>query len=318
VNAAGETPIVDPAIDVRFGPDGLIAAVIQDVTTRAVLMVGFMNAEAVHATRTTGHTHFWSRSRQKLWRKGETSGHKQVVREMLINCEQNSLLLLVDQTGAVCHDGYVTCYYRRVQPDGSLETVEERQFDPQLIYGDAQSQPTLSTLTRQLFAAYEFLKGRDLESISTTSRLLRAVDDQTSGRVGDELRELAGVLDGSHGHQDPHADALLEVGQVIYWLVLSAIRGGCDWGDVRPDRALLTADSELDAAVVARMLRAEADRWAVETTTPMNVAARCHAALALVGQACQTAGVSPTGVVTADLNALRAKPYLASYFEAST
>ncbi len=318
MNATSETSGVDPAIGVRFGPDGLIAAVVQDATTRAVLMVGFMNAEALHATRSTGRTHFWSRSRQKLWRKGETSGHEQRVREILINCEQNSLLLLVDQIGAVCHDGYATCYYRRVQPDGLFEVVEEREFDPQSIYGDGQPQPTFSALTRQLFGAYEFLKVHDLKSVSTTSRLLRADEDRTSGRVGDELRELAGVLDGSHGHQDPRTDVLLEAGQVIYWLVLSAIRAGCDWVDVRTDRALLTADPDLDAAVVARMLRAEADRWTVERTPPSNSAARCHAALALVGQACRTAGVSPTEVVTTDLDALRAKPYLASYFGAST
>lgn len=309
-----ETPLAGTLPEVRFGPDGLIPAVIQDATTRVVLMVGFMNVAALDATRATGRTHFWSRSRARLWRKGETSGHEQIVHEILINCEQNSLLLLVNQIGAVCHDGYATCYYRRLQPDGTLEVVVQRTFDPDAVYGRDPDHQHVADLTRQLFGGYEFLRVNNLEVVSTTSRLLRRDDDRVSARVGDELRELAGVLDGTHQHQGRGADVALEAGQILYWLTLSAVRASCQWDDVRPDRALITAEPGFDAGVLARMLRAEADRWIPGTTSPMNWAARCHAALALVGQACQTAGVSATEVVVADLAAMREKPYLTSYF----
>src|SRR5688500_7800896 len=104
-------------LPVRFGADGLIPAVIQDADTDAVLMVGFMNANALALTRSTGRVHFWSRSREKLWRKGETSGHEQIVEAIYINCEHNSLLLTVRQIGAACHDGFPTCFYRRLEPD---------------------------------------------------------------------------------------------------------------------------------------------------------------------------------------------------------
>jgi phosphoribosyl-AMP cyclohydrolase len=127
----------DPAAEqIRFGDDGLVPAVVQDVATGDVLMVAFMNDEALRLTYATGEAHYWSRSRKKLWRKGETSSHTQTVVEIRVNCERNSLLLLVRQTGAVCHDGYATCYYRRLSGDGALTVVRERAFDPETVYGD--------------------------------------------------------------------------------------------------------------------------------------------------------------------------------------
>ncbi len=102
-------------------------------------MIGFMNAEALTLTRQTGRIHFWSRSRGKLWRKGETSGHEQVVEEIWVNCERNSLLITVTQIGAVCHDGYPTCFYRRLTDDNTLEIVMDRTFDPATVYGSSAS-----------------------------------------------------------------------------------------------------------------------------------------------------------------------------------
>ncbi len=111
-------------LPIEWPSDGLIPAVIQDSASHDVLMVGFMNSEALERTRASGFVHFWSRSRQKLWKKGETSGHVQHVRDIFVNCELNSLLIEVEQVGAVCHDGYPTCYYRRLTPENGLETVQ--------------------------------------------------------------------------------------------------------------------------------------------------------------------------------------------------
>lgn len=98
--------------NLKFDAAGLIPAVIQDATTGDVLMVAYMNAESVKKTVETGLTWFWSRSRRKFWQKGETSGHVQRVREILYDCDQDTLLIKVDQTGPACHTGERSCFFR--------------------------------------------------------------------------------------------------------------------------------------------------------------------------------------------------------------
>jgi phosphoribosyl-AMP cyclohydrolase len=98
-------------------------------------MVAFMNEEALRLTRGTGYTHFFSRSRNAIWRKGEQSSNVQKVRDIFVNCEENSLLVrVVQHGGAACHEGYRSCYYRRLLPDDNYETVAERIFDPEIVY----------------------------------------------------------------------------------------------------------------------------------------------------------------------------------------
>jgi phosphoribosyl-AMP cyclohydrolase len=114
--------------------DGLIRAIAQDHETRDVLMDAFMNEEAYDETLRSGRAVYYSRSRRKLWRKGEESGHVQLVKEIRFNCYADSLLLLVEQVGgAACHTGYRSCFYRRLTERG-LEVVGERVFDPAEVY----------------------------------------------------------------------------------------------------------------------------------------------------------------------------------------
>jgi phosphoribosyl-AMP cyclohydrolase len=103
---------LDPAIAARLKRDdaGLVTAVVQDATSRAVLMVAWMDDEALHRTLTTGRSTFWSRSRGTYWVKGETSGHTQHVREVRLDCDGDTLLVVVDQVGAACHTGATTCF----------------------------------------------------------------------------------------------------------------------------------------------------------------------------------------------------------------
>jgi phosphoribosyl-AMP cyclohydrolase len=109
----------------RFDRDGLIAAIATDVETGDVLMLAWMNAEALRLTLETGEAHYWSRSRQALWRKGETSGHTQAVMELRIDCDQDAVWMKVRQQGAACHTGFRTCFYRAARgEDGRLEVVE--------------------------------------------------------------------------------------------------------------------------------------------------------------------------------------------------
>ncbi len=120
----------------KFDKDGLIPAIIQDTHTHEVLMVAWMNREAVEKTLTTGETWFWSRSRRKLWHKGETSGHVQQVDEVYHDCDADTLLIRINQVGAACHEGYRTCFHYRIDPvGGGVAVVGELAFDPDRVYG---------------------------------------------------------------------------------------------------------------------------------------------------------------------------------------
>lgn len=298
---------------IRFDADGLVPVTIQDVASKDVLMVAFMNAEALAATRATGRAHFWSRSRGILWKKGETSGHEQMVEDIYLNCEQNSLLVTVRQLGAACHDGYPTCYYRRLEPDDTLTTIRDRWFDPADVYERADGE-SLEARTQRWYGAYEHLLEHDLSPVSGTSKRLRDPGGQLHHRIADELAELAGVLTGAHRHAERDADMVLEGSQSLYWLALLAVKAGVPWTALRPDRALVTSAEELSAASAVRLLVAEAAVWSNGPGDPATVAVRCHAAMALVAQACRSAGVSPIALIRRDLADLEARPYLSNYF----
>ncbi len=115
---------------------GLVPVVTQDVSTGDVLMQAYMNALAWEKTLETGIAHYWSRSRNKLWKKGESSGNIQEVKEIRVDCDADCVLLKVNQIGdAACHEGYRSCFFRRVK-DSELEIVGERVFDPEKVYGE--------------------------------------------------------------------------------------------------------------------------------------------------------------------------------------
>jgi phosphoribosyl-AMP cyclohydrolase len=132
----------------KYNADGLIPAIVQDVTNGRVLMMAWMNQASLEKTLETGKTHFWSRSRQKFWMKGESSGHTQQVKEgessghtqqvkdVAFDCDGDTLLIQVEQTGAACHEGYRSCFFRSVSDSGqSCQVTEDRLEDPEKIYG---------------------------------------------------------------------------------------------------------------------------------------------------------------------------------------
>ena len=115
--------------------DGLAATVVQDDTTDRVLMVGFMNEEAFRKTVETGFVHFYSRSRNKLWMKGESSGHRLLVKQISTDCDHDAVLVRVEAQGpGVCHEGYQSCFFRHLV-DGEWVESEARTFDPKAVYG---------------------------------------------------------------------------------------------------------------------------------------------------------------------------------------
>ena len=117
-------------VDVDFGDDGLVPAVAQDADSKDVLMLAYVSPAALEATLETGLAHYYSRSREELWQKGQSSGHTQQIEEVRVDCDADTLLYLVEQSGGACHTGRETCFYRRI--DG--ETVADTVFDPADVY----------------------------------------------------------------------------------------------------------------------------------------------------------------------------------------
>jgi phosphoribosyl-AMP cyclohydrolase len=124
-------------MDIAFAKTGgLIPAIIQDARTGDVLMLGFMNEEAFEETRRTREVVFYSRSRNRLWKKGESSGHVLRVHDVRVDCDADALLLRVEPLGpGVCHEGYRGCFFRRLEENGTVTLIEERTFDPGQVYG---------------------------------------------------------------------------------------------------------------------------------------------------------------------------------------
>src|SRR5512147_1543600 len=122
--------------NLKFDANGLIPAIVQDQKTGRVLMMAWMNRASIEKTIATGKTHFWSRSRQKFWMKGESSGHVQTVKDISFDCDGDTLLVQVEQTGAACHEGYQSCFFRSVQnPNGSVRITEPQLQTPEQMYG---------------------------------------------------------------------------------------------------------------------------------------------------------------------------------------
>jgi phosphoribosyl-AMP cyclohydrolase len=119
----------------KYDANGLIPAIVQDADTGEVLMMAWMNKASLEDSITTGKTHFWSRSRQKYWMKGESSGHTQDIQAIYIDCDADTLLIKAKQHGAACHEGYKSCFFRQHEDGGNWKVIAEKLFDPDEVYG---------------------------------------------------------------------------------------------------------------------------------------------------------------------------------------
>ncbi|HKI18061.1 MAG TPA: phosphoribosyl-AMP cyclohydrolase [Isosphaeraceae bacterium] len=122
----------------NWNEDGLIPAIVQDAQNGEVLMLAWMDERALGATLTTGQTHFYSRSRRKHWHKGGTSGHVQYVESIAIDCDGDVLLIKARQMGGACHEGYRSCFFRRITSGGRIELIAEPVFDARTVYGSSR------------------------------------------------------------------------------------------------------------------------------------------------------------------------------------
>jgi len=219
-----ENPTRTDTDAVTYDKRGLVPAVLQDAETGDVLMVAWMNSESLSLTQETGQAHFWSRSRQTLWRKGATSGNVMKVREMRIDCDGDTLLVLVDPEGPACHTGERTCFYRGLSgPADAEDTVSFREAKP----ADAPD----ADIVDELFAVILDRKRRRPPG-SYTTKLLDAGENEMLKKVGEEAMEV--VL----AAKDEGDERLVyEMADLAYHLLVLLAARGLEPADVTAELA---------------------------------------------------------------------------------
>lgn len=208
----------------KYNEAGLIPAIVQEYKTGQVLMMAWMNREAVEKTLASGETWFFSRSRNKMWKKGETSGHLQRVKSLYYDCDADTLLVLVEQLGgAACHEGYVSCFHYKVNNDGSVVTEGEQKFDPAEVYGkqeniNAEAGPEI------ISQLYEVILSRKSERPegSYTTYLFDKGTDKILKKVGEECAE---VIIGAKNNKE---ELTYEAADLIYHLLVLLANEGVE------------------------------------------------------------------------------------------
>jgi len=216
VPAGSRTPAPMSWIDdLRFDDRGLIPVIAQEATAGEVLMLAYANREALERTIRTGRGHYWSRSRQELWRKGATSGNEQEVLDVRADCDADAVLYRVRQTGPACHTGHRSCFHRRVSREASLETVEEGTGDV-------------------LAAIEQVVRQRDERRPegSYTTYLLEQGIDKVLKKMGEEATEVVIAAK----NEDP-AEIAAESADLLYHLLVMLRERGIPFGDVREELA---------------------------------------------------------------------------------
>ena len=198
-------------IELKFNEQGLIPAVLQNKTTKEVLMVAYMNREAFDKTVETGKATFYSRSREQLWVKGETSGNFMYVDEIKLDCDNDTLLLIVDPRGPACHTGKRTCFYRTIE-DGKLVEAEEKEDLSDVMAADE---------------AVIIDRKRSPEDGSYTNYLFEKGEDKILKKVGEEAAEV--VIAGKNRDK---SEIAYELSDLIYHLTVMLVDNDMTWNDI--------------------------------------------------------------------------------------
>jgi phosphoribosyl-AMP cyclohydrolase len=168
---------MDITEELKYDNYGLIPAIVQDYQNNEILMMAYMNKQSLQMTIESGYTHFWSRSRKKFWKKGETSGHVQIVKEILIDCDKDTLLIKVEQLGpGACHTGHRTCFYTNIQS----KEVSEKIFSDELVY----KEPILARLEKVIID-----RKQQRKEGSYVSELMDKGTDFIARKLGEEAIE---------------------------------------------------------------------------------------------------------------------------------
>jgi phosphoribosyl-AMP cyclohydrolase / phosphoribosyl-ATP pyrophosphohydrolase len=203
--------------DLKWDAQGLIAAVAQDRLTGQVRMLAWMNREALQATLDSGEATFFSRSRGKLWRKGETSGHVLRVHEVVADCDGDSLLLLVDPEGPSCHTGRATCFFRRIGK--TIEGSPTRESPPQELADERDAGPFLLSLEEEIRQ-----RASSTAAKSYTRHLLDGGPARIAGKVTEEAGELSQALQSESDER-----VISEAADVLYHTLVGLRARGLDW-----------------------------------------------------------------------------------------
>lgn len=205
--------------EVKFDQQGLVPAIIQDIDSGRVLMMAYMNRESLSKTLESGRTCFFSRSRQELWVKGETSGHVQNVKEIFYDCDQDCLLIQVEQVGAACHTGHYSCFYRSIE-GGEKELP---LYNLEKIYADGLEGPGI------LYELYEVVKGRKktMPAGSYTAYLFEKGIDKILKKVGEENAEVIIAAKNSD-----KSELVYEVSDLLYHLLVLLVEQDVELSDI--------------------------------------------------------------------------------------
>lgn len=184
---------------------GLVPAVIQDTFNKEVLMVAYMNRESLQLSLETGETHFWSRSRKKLWRKGESSGHIQKIKHIFVDCDEDTLLIEVEQVEAACHTGARSCFFRSLTPEGQMQDRTNTTFKQ-----NAQ-RPILESLSQTILARKQAAPTK-----SYTSLLLQGGIDRILKKVAEEAGEF--IIGAKNGNRQ---EIVHETADLLYHILVT-------------------------------------------------------------------------------------------------
>ncbi len=198
-------------MDLKFNEQGLIPAIVQDAKTNEVLMMAYMNRESLKKTLESGTTYFWSRSREKLWQKGESSGNIQLVQEISVDCDNDTLLIKVIQKGGACHTGHRSCFYRQLEK-GKPKFVEKghKNFDAEAAYHK-------SKILQRLYDTVVDRKNHPLEG-SYTNYLFEKGMDKILKKVGEESAEV--IIAAKNGDW---GEMVYETADLIYHLIVALV-----------------------------------------------------------------------------------------------
>lgn len=211
----------------KYDEKGLIPAITQDYRTDEVLMLAYMNREAVEKTMETGRVHYYSRSRQSLWLKGETSGHFQNVKSISFDCDSDTLLLKVEQIGAACHTGHRSCFFRKMEAGANIEAKDDASDNPTV--NAEKANQAQSAGPEVLKAVYDVIADRVVnpKEGSYTNYLLEKGLDKILKKIGEETSEV--IIAAKNNSQ---SETCYEIADLLYHIMVMMVKQGMTLGDI--------------------------------------------------------------------------------------
>jgi phosphoribosyl-ATP pyrophosphohydrolase/phosphoribosyl-AMP cyclohydrolase len=205
-------------IDFKYNEQGLMPAVVQDVETKDILMLAYVNEESLKLSLEKGETVFYSRSRQELWHKGETSGNTQEIKEIYYDCDQDTLLFLVDPAGPACHTGETSCFYRKIAEDTEAKAAEmnQKEIGAQNIEADFAEEKVIDDLYQLILS-----RKKEMPEESYTTYLFEKGIDKILKKIGEESAEVIIAA-----KNEPEEELVYETSDLVYHMLVLLVERG--------------------------------------------------------------------------------------------